>query len=527
MAKLFSPAFNQQFIDRNGKPLAAGKLYTYRGGSTTPVYTYKNITDSARNTNPIILDEAGYADFVLEVGASYKFVLKDKDDTLIKTWDNVTAADVSSIIESLITDIEGKADRANPATNGHLAALDAQGNLKDSGHKPADFATKEQGEKADTAYQKPQTGIPSTDMTTYVQNLLALAGTAYQKPQTGIPKNDMSSGVQASLNKADTSYQKPVGGIPATDMATAVQNALNLALTAYQKPVGGIPSTDMTSAVQASLAKADTALQTKYIDTYNNSPKTKHVLLFTGDISSAAFASCIVKFENIYGNGNTGSSVSVLVSFSARESSAVHVDARIIANNNWDFANNSPVVAYYVDSQNSKCEVRIGLATFNETDFDNWNDFSYTYTYVTPMLGESNVTWNLSTHINGGRTGQVYVTAGNAIYGTLPRVDINLTSGTNNIYLDRNALFRLKCAAGSSVINLLSHNASPVHCPIQILKNNQCEVLTLNWYNDAGYSESSQVSFDTGTQAGYQGDIAYYDVNIWKDGANVIRRWMY
>ena len=180
MARNFSPAFCQQFFDENGKPLAAGKLYTYVAGSSTPVFTYKSITGSERNTNPIILDAAGYADFVLELGASYKFVLKDKNDFLQKQWDNVTAADISETLEQLVTDIEGKANKANPATNGHLAELTSDGNLKDSGHKPSDFATKEQGEKADTAYQKPEDGIPKSDMSQDVKDSLDKADSAIQ-----------------------------------------------------------------------------------------------------------------------------------------------------------------------------------------------------------------------------------------------------------------------------------------------------------------------------------------------------------
>ena len=38
------------------------------------------------------------------------------------------------------TDVSGKADKVNNATNGHLAGLDANGNLTDSGKAPSDFA---------------------------------------------------------------------------------------------------------------------------------------------------------------------------------------------------------------------------------------------------------------------------------------------------------------------------------------------------------------------------------------------------
>lgn len=47
---------------------------------------------------------------------------------------------------------------------------------------------------------------------------LALADTAYQKPSTGIPKSDLASGVQTSLGLADSAYQKPNDGIPNSDL---------------------------------------------------------------------------------------------------------------------------------------------------------------------------------------------------------------------------------------------------------------------------------------------------------------------
>jgi len=50
-------------------------------------------------------------------------------------------------------DIADKADKVSSATNGNFAGLDANGNLKDSGSKAADFATAAQGAKADTAIQ--------------------------------------------------------------------------------------------------------------------------------------------------------------------------------------------------------------------------------------------------------------------------------------------------------------------------------------------------------------------------------------
>jgi hypothetical protein len=91
----YPSAFYQQFIDKNGKPLVGGKLYTYIAGSTTNVVTYKTIgggTESSnRNTNPIILDMAGMAKLVISTDIAYKFVLFDKNNVKIDEWDDVTA----------------------------------------------------------------------------------------------------------------------------------------------------------------------------------------------------------------------------------------------------------------------------------------------------------------------------------------------------------------------------------------------------------------------------------------------------
>lgn len=113
-----------------------------------------------------------------------------------------------------------------------------------------------------TAYQKPSTGIPATDMDPSARTSLSKADTAYQKPVGGIPSMDMDSNIRSSLTRADTAYQKPAGGIPKTDMDDGVNTSLRKADSAYQKPGNGIPASDMAAAVQTTLGKADTAIQT-------------------------------------------------------------------------------------------------------------------------------------------------------------------------------------------------------------------------------------------------------------------------
>ncbi|ABV74286.1 hypothetical protein BA3_0001 [Thalassomonas phage BA3] len=75
--------------DRNGKPLAFGKLYTYEARTNVPKDTYKSEDQITPNTNPVILNGEGYADVYLD--GSYKMVLKDDKDNEIWSSDPVTA----------------------------------------------------------------------------------------------------------------------------------------------------------------------------------------------------------------------------------------------------------------------------------------------------------------------------------------------------------------------------------------------------------------------------------------------------
>lgn len=80
-----------QFFDDNGVPLTGGKLYTYAAGTTTPKAAYTDYTGATPHTNPIILDAAGRppSEVWLTFGDAYKFILKDSNDTLVGTFDNI------------------------------------------------------------------------------------------------------------------------------------------------------------------------------------------------------------------------------------------------------------------------------------------------------------------------------------------------------------------------------------------------------------------------------------------------------
>lgn len=88
MASL-SPTPRQQFFDAAGVPLVGGKVYTYAGGTTTPIATYTTQAGNVNNTNPIILDSRGQANIWLFPSISYKYVITDADDVTQYTVDNI------------------------------------------------------------------------------------------------------------------------------------------------------------------------------------------------------------------------------------------------------------------------------------------------------------------------------------------------------------------------------------------------------------------------------------------------------
>jgi hypothetical protein len=101
MAVFLSPVGGvaAQFFTNTGAVLTGGKIYTYAAGTTTPLATYTSAGGSNFWTNPIVLDAAGRVpnsgEIWLADGVQYKFVLKDSNDVLIATYDNILGINAS------------------------------------------------------------------------------------------------------------------------------------------------------------------------------------------------------------------------------------------------------------------------------------------------------------------------------------------------------------------------------------------------------------------------------------------------
>jgi len=90
-----------QFFTNTGAVLTGGKIYTYAAGTTTPATTFTSSNGLTPWTNPIVLDAAGRVpsggEIWLTDGISYKFILRDSNDVLIGTYDNITGINSNAI----------------------------------------------------------------------------------------------------------------------------------------------------------------------------------------------------------------------------------------------------------------------------------------------------------------------------------------------------------------------------------------------------------------------------------------------
>lgn len=89
MTATLCPPPKLQFFDANGAPLAAGKLYSFAAGTTSPLATYVDQAGITANANPIILDSRGEASVWLATGSQYKLKLTSATDVEIWTVDNI------------------------------------------------------------------------------------------------------------------------------------------------------------------------------------------------------------------------------------------------------------------------------------------------------------------------------------------------------------------------------------------------------------------------------------------------------
>src|SRR3990172_3572368 len=104
MAVKFAGWGNHQFvIPTTGAPASGYKLYTYVAGSSTLVTTYTTSAGSVSQSNPIILNSAGFpttGQIWITEGTSVKIVFTDASDVVIKTEDNIPGLNDSVLLSA-------------------------------------------------------------------------------------------------------------------------------------------------------------------------------------------------------------------------------------------------------------------------------------------------------------------------------------------------------------------------------------------------------------------------------------------
>jgi hypothetical protein len=93
------PNGSQVFLDNNGQPLAAGCVYFYTPGTTSPKATYQNAGQTLANTNPVLLDGAGRA--IIYGTGTYRQVVQQAPCGPgipgVQIWDQLTSDTSSSV----------------------------------------------------------------------------------------------------------------------------------------------------------------------------------------------------------------------------------------------------------------------------------------------------------------------------------------------------------------------------------------------------------------------------------------------
>lgn len=100
-----------QFFDDSGDILAAGRIYTYEAGGSTPAATYADSSGNTSNGVYVQLDSAGRpsAEIWLLTTQNYKFTVKKFVSSGvysdIRTYDNIPGATPASAINQLVADL--------------------------------------------------------------------------------------------------------------------------------------------------------------------------------------------------------------------------------------------------------------------------------------------------------------------------------------------------------------------------------------------------------------------------------------
>lgn len=285
-----------QFLDNSGNVLTGGKIYTYAAGTTTPQATYTNATGAIPQANPLILDAAGRVpsgEIWLTDGLQYKFVLKDSNDVLIGTYDNVIGINSNfvnyAVQEEIQTATAGQTVfnlttiNYTPGTNSLSVFVDGVNQ-----YDGVSYAYVETDSDTVTFTSGLHVGalVKFTTAVTLSSGVTTADLVSYDPP---FP-NSVPTTVENKLAESVSVLDFGAAGDGVTDDTVAIQNAINA--TAYggtlHIPAGSYLVSASLEVINKPIRIVGDGFMSTYILASASIPGTDDVLVFNGDSISPA-----------------------------------------------------------------------------------------------------------------------------------------------------------------------------------------------------------------------------------------------
>jgi hypothetical protein len=234
-----------QFFTNTGAVLTGGKLFTYLAGTTTPATTFTSSNGATPWPNPIVLDAAGRVSGSGEIwltdGINYKFLLKDSNDVLIATYDNISGINSNFVAytnqQQIVTATAGQtvfnlSISFQPGTNSLSVFVDGVNQYGPG----AQYAYTETDSDTVTFVSGLHVGAEVKFTTSQLQGGGAVDASQVSYIPAGV--GAVATNVQAKLRQTVSAQDFGAIGNGVTDDTTAIQAALSSGAGAVYFPSG-------------------------------------------------------------------------------------------------------------------------------------------------------------------------------------------------------------------------------------------------------------------------------------------------